>query len=202
MGRAIGDAPCDRAAAIRLASDVTDLTNELEKCRAALRDRDAEFVGQVQSPIRRENSRRFTQRLEAILESSAQALACQAAAVYILDEDTTQLKLRASFGLPVIRLAEEPRELEGATADLEALVGHAVVLEDDKLFGFWRVPEPDYEAAVCVPIASADTILGTFWLFSSEPRDFSERDTDLIEILAGRFAAELERDALLAEMRR
>ncbi len=202
MGPAAGETQCDQSAAVRLAKMIGEQSNELGKCRHALRDRDAEFADNVTSPIRRENSRRFTQRLELILQNGGEALNCDAAAVYILDEETTQLKLRASWGLPVIRLAEDPRQLEGATADLEALIGHAVVLEDDKLFEFWRVPEPDYAAAVCVPIASAATILGTFWLFSSAPRDFSERDQNLIEIIGGRFAAELERDALLAEMRR
>jgi serine phosphatase RsbU (regulator of sigma subunit) len=40
--------------------------------------------------------------------------------------------------------------------------------------------------------------LGTLWIFSNEPRDFSAEETNLVEIIAGRLAADLEREMLLA----
>jgi serine phosphatase RsbU (regulator of sigma subunit) len=83
-------------------------------------------------------------------------------------------------------------------ADLEALTGHAVVLEDSTLFEHWNVPEA-YGSAVCVPVSSPDTLLGTLWLFASEAREYDDRETQLLEIIAGRLAAELERRVLLTE---
>ena len=89
--------------------------------------------------------------------------------------------------------------LAGALADLEALSGHAVVLEDDVLMELWRVPEPA-GAAVCVPISGPSSVLGTLWLFCHAPRKFSATETNLAEILAGRLAADLDREALIAQL--
>lgn len=192
----------DALAANHLAGAIAELLHELSECQQALCEREAELATSVQPPLRRENGAQFAERLEAVLRGGAQSLDCQAAAMYLLDDDTAQLKLRAAWGLPAVRLAEEPRALEGATADLEALVGHAVVLEDERLFEFWRVPEPGYAAAVCVPISSPTTILGTLWFYSLSQRNFSNRDTNLAEIIAGRLASDLEREACLIAGRR
>jgi serine phosphatase RsbU (regulator of sigma subunit) len=39
--------------------------------------------------------------------------------------------------------------------------------------------------------------LGTLWVFSDKGRDFSPQETNLVEIIAGRLAADLEREMLL-----
>jgi phosphoserine phosphatase RsbU/P len=51
---------------------------------------------------------------------------------------------------------------------------------------------------VCVPVSSPSIPLGTLWLFCNESREFSAEQTNLIEIIAGRLAADLEREMLLA----
>jgi hypothetical protein len=83
-------------------------------------------------------------------------------------------------------------------ADLEALLGHAVVMTDPKLFDYWRVPE-DCSAAACVPVSTGDTPLGTLWVYCDRQRDFSDRQTELLEVVAGRIAADLERQVLSHE---
>jgi phosphoserine phosphatase RsbU/P len=40
-------------------------------------------------------------------------------------------------------------------------------------------------------------LLGTLWVFSNEKRDFSARETNLLEVVAGRLAADLEREMLM-----
>ncbi len=131
--------------------------------------------------------------------AGAEALECQAAALYLLDAGTSELKLRASWGLPHSRLLDAARPLRGAAADLEALLGHAVVLDDPATFDFWRVPEA-CGAAVCVPVSSPTTPLGTLWLFAAERREFSDAQTNLLEVIAGRLSADLEREMLLGEI--
>jgi len=51
---------------------------------------------------------------------------------------------------------------------------------------------------VCVPVSSPSIPLGTLWVFSTDKRDFSAEQTNLLEIVAGRLAADLEREMLLA----
>lgn len=142
----------------------------------------------------------FDRLLASVLHAGADCCDCQAAAFYLLDDMTTSLALRASFGLPVDRSVQPPRPLKGAVADLEALLGHAVALERASAFGPWRVPE-EFAAALCVPVSSDSTPLGTLWFFSDRPRDFTDCQTNMAEIVAGRLAAELERATLLAFVR-
>lgn len=197
LSEALGAAP-ELDGAAELATAVNALLTELESWRTAVWEREAELAAAVPVVSRSDESEHLAARLESILASGAKVIDCQAAAIYILDDATSELKLRAGWGLPRKKLLEAARPLRGAVADLEALVGHAVVLEDAQMLPHWRAPEP-FASAVCVPISSPSTPLGTLWYFCNRTRDFSAAATNLIEILAGRVAAELEREAMLRE---
>ena len=99
----------------------------------------------------REEEKHLAERLEAALLAGAEAVGCNVAALYLLDEATTKLNPPSSCGLPFDRLTAPARPLQGAVADLEMLLGHAVVLADDSLMATWNAPE-DFPAAVCVPV--------------------------------------------------
>jgi serine phosphatase RsbU (regulator of sigma subunit) len=84
-------------------------------------------------------------------------------------------------------------------ADLEALLGHAVALESrDDMAGPWRSPELA-AAALCVPVSSPTVPLGTLWFFSSRERKFTDDQTNIAEVVAGKIASDLERTVLLQE---
>ncbi|OUT70727.1 MAG: hypothetical protein CBB70_01925 [Planctomycetaceae bacterium TMED10] len=136
------------------------------------------------------------QRLQRVLQTMVETLHCSAAGLYVLDDATSALQLRTNWGLPVDALTREPRILETAKADLEAMLGHAVVISNKQMFELWQVPEMDYEAAVCVPLSTATTVLGTVWLYHTQPRSFGDQEVNLIEVLTGRLAMELEYAAL------
>jgi phosphoserine phosphatase RsbU/P len=191
---------CSPEAASHLAAAISRLFGQLTKTRQIVRHRDAELAAGVPVIARGEDSEQLAELLESVLRAGAEACECQAAALYMLDDATTSLKLRSSIGLPVERLLQPPRPLKGAIADLEALLGHAVALERASAFGPWRVPE-EFAAALCVPVSSPTIPLGTLWFFSDRPRDFTDRQTNLAELVAGRLAAELERTMLLAQIR-
>ena len=182
----------------RLAKAVGETLEELSRTQTALRKREAELATGIPVVQHRDEEAHLAERLEAVLKGGVEAVRCQAAAVYLLDDATTQLKLRAAFGLPTDRLTAPPRPLADALADLEALLGHAVVLERRDALPRWNFPE-DYPSAVCVPISTPTTILGTLWFFHDEPRTFDDHDTNLIEVVAGRIGADLEREVLMRE---
>ncbi len=188
--------PPERARA--LASALAGMVGELFQTRHALWQREAELAAGVPLVPHADEAGHLAERLQAVLRGGAEAIDCQAAALYLLDDATSQLKLRSCWGLPHDRLTEPARPLQGAVADLEALLGHAVVLEDTDVMRHWQVPE-DFPAAVCVPVSTPTTILGTLWVFAGGKRDFTARQTNLLEIVAGRLAAELEREILLRE---
>ncbi|MBN2475373.1 MAG: SpoIIE family protein phosphatase [Pirellulales bacterium] len=191
-------APADLATARSFASALGGLLNELMQTRYALWQREAELAAGVPLVPHADEEQHLAARLEAVLKGGAESVHCRAAALYLLDEATTQLKLRSSWGLPFDRLTEPARRLQGAVADLEALLGHAVVLSDTDVMRHWKVPE-DFPAAVCVPVSTPTTLLGTLWVYSTEKRDFSDRETNLLEVVAGRLAADLEREMLMRE---
>ncbi len=184
-------------AARPLALAIAHLLGEANRTRYALWQREAELAAGVPVAMRPNERQHLAERLQCVLQGGAEAIHCEAAALYLLDETTSSLKLRALWGLPQAKLLEPARPLRGAVADLEALVGHAVVLEDTSLLPHWRCPEEDFAAAVCVPVSTSSSPLGTLWLFSRTEREFSASQTNLAEIIAGRLAADLEREMLL-----
>ena len=190
--------PCEFDEARDLAVSVGALLKELNQTRYALWQREAELAAGVPITHHVDEESHLATRLEAVLKSGAGMVGCHAAAAYLLDEATKQLKLRSCWGLPKSRFLDPPRPLRGAAADLEALVGHAVVLEDTRQLRHWSVPEK-FGSAVCVPISSPTTPLGTMWIFCEQARSFTDDEISLVEIIAGRVASDLEREVLLQQ---
>jgi serine phosphatase RsbU (regulator of sigma subunit) len=188
----------DLSAAADLAAAIARLWRELNQTREALRQREADLAAGVPVVPQSDAGRHLADRLERVLRGGAEAIGCDAASLYLLDEGTTELKLRASWGLPVGRLKSPARPLDRAAADLEALAGHAIVLEDAAAQQNWAAPE-QFPAAVCVPVSSPTVPLGTLWLFCNRARPFSDQEVNVVEIVAGRIAADLEREMLMAE---
>ncbi len=184
-----------------LASAAAGLWSKVERLRYALWQREAELAVGVPVVSRRDEEPHLALRLEAALKAAATSIGCHAAALYLLDDATSQLKLRAAWGIARDRFLVPARPLRGAVADLEALVGHAVALEDAHLLPAWKPPEDfaDCASAVCVPVSSPTCPLGTLWVYSREPRSFTDEHTNLVEIVAGRIAADLEREVLLSQ---
>ncbi len=191
--------PKDKEAGTReLASALGGMLGELLHNQHELWQREADLAAGVPLVPHVEEEQHLATRLQAVLRGGSQAVGCHAAALFLLDEATTELKLRSSWGLPRDRLTDPPRKLKGCMADLEAMLGHAVVLEDTEILKQWNAPE-NFPSAVCVPVSSPTTILGTLWLFCSDKRDFSETQTNIVEVVAGRLAADLEREMLMRE---
>ena len=185
----------------KLVESISDLTEELISTQLALSEREAELAMAIPVVASSDDAKHLPSRLQSVLRGICEGLNCQAAAAYMLDDTTSFLKMRTQYGLPTVRLTAGPRPLRGAVADLEALTGHAVVVEDTSLLPHWNIPESSYKSAVCVPIANASTLLGTLWLFCDRVRDFTTEETNLIEIAAGRISTELERTILIDQSR-
>ncbi len=181
-----------------VAEAIGALVDELLETHGAIWQREAELAAGIPVTLREEDRHALAQRLESVLRGGAEAIGCQAAALYLLDDATSYLKLRAAWQLPKSRFWDEPRPLRGSVADLEALVGHAVALEDTSLLPHWKVPE-DFPSALCVPVATSSTPLGTLWFFGHQVREFTAEQIHMVEIVAGRLVADLEREVLRRE---
>ncbi|MCA9184587.1 MAG: SpoIIE family protein phosphatase [Pirellulaceae bacterium] len=189
--------------ACRLATHIGQLLGELHRTQHALWRSEAELAASI--PLighsDEEESHWLAARLEAILRNGTDAVAAHAASLYLLDDATSTLKLRAASGLPLTRFCDAPRELRTAIADLEALANHAVVISDVVEYRNWNLPETSFASCVCVPVATTTVPIGTLWIHSALHRHFDQADVNIIDIVAGRLASELEREVLLREAR-
>jgi hypothetical protein len=175
------------------------LLGDAYRWQQTVRKHEEELASIVPAPSIEPNEIKFTETLFNILKSGSKLLNCQAASFYVLDTVNNTLKLRSCWGLPEERLLDAPRDLHDSLADLEAMLGQAVILNENYLFETWKSPE-SFPAAICVPVVSPVTIIGTLWFFADTRRSFGERDRYLIEIITGRISAELERVALQREL--
>ncbi|MDO4585945.1 MAG: GAF domain-containing protein [Planctomycetia bacterium] len=184
--------------AVSWAKAIADVLAETYRLTLALRQSESEIAAltTASQPIHLDTSKRFSQRLTSLLKKGAITIDCQAASLYLLDNETTSLKLRSCWGLPDERLTEPARPLRGALADLEALLGNAVILNESYLYELWKAPEC-FSTSICVPIQSSNAILGTIWFFSDQKNDFCIQDLQILEIVSGRIALELEHFALV-----
>ena len=141
-------------------------------------------------------------RLREALRSGAKALGdFVAAGLYLLDDDTTTLRTTAVWRLPEERLLDPPRPLRGARAEVEALLGSAVVINDDELAEEWKAPEI-FPCSVCIPIISDSLILGVAWFFSNANHKLGARETEILDLVGKRLVDELERDCERIRKRR
>jgi len=190
----------DWNSACELVESLANVLSENYAWRAKLAERESELAlcsAELDTERPRVYSRAKTStRLRDILRVGARALgAFDAASLRLLDSATTSLKTRVVWGLPDDRYLEPPRPLRGARAEIEALTGNAVVLNDDDSVERWKAPE-DFPCSVCVPVVSETTILGVLWFFSNVRRRIGVRELETLGLISGRVVDELERETL------
>ncbi|MFN7795729.1 MAG: GAF domain-containing protein, partial [Planctomycetota bacterium] len=182
-----------------LLGSIEKLIHRIERTETALRDREAELTSIVAVSNHAAPSRELAARLESVLESTSRTLGSVACALYLLDEDTTELKLRACYGLPKSRFLRPARDLRSSLADLEALTGNAVLLSDIHAAPDWQSPEP-YRSALVVPIGTTTMPHGTVWFWSTQPRSYSAAEIEVANLAAGRLMGEIEQSILGCEV--
>lgn len=184
----------------RVIDGINSILEELDRTRDEVWRKNAELATGI--PVTDDGSaaEKLAVLLNSLLTSAIDITGAKRAALYVLDDGTQNLNLRTHVGFGQNQIPATSRDLSRAKADLEALMGHAVVLEDSTRFVNWDIPS-DCGSALCLPISSANNLLGTLWVMDQKPRDFTGAETNMVEIIAGRVAAELERFALLQMVR-
>lgn len=181
-----------KIAAARLAESATRLAEELARNREAMRRQEMELASRAPILSADTDRLRIANRIEQLLADAATACHCDAAAMYLLDEETQYLKARAVHGLPIQRLEQQARPLRGSRADLQAMVEDVVLIEDlnASTFESWNSPEP-FASGICGAIYSDGIPIGTLWLFSHEKRPFSSAQAVTAKFAANQLGWEL-----------
>jgi hypothetical protein len=187
-------AAVSKLAATRLAESAARLAEELQRNREAMRRQEMELASRAPVLIADTDRARVADRIEKTLAEAAAACRCDAAAIYLLDEETQYLKARAVYGLPTQRLEEPARQLRGSRADLEAMVREVVAIDDLSLSELetWNSPEP-FAAGICASIQTESIPIGTVWFFSKEKKEFTASESTTARFAAALIGFELSR---------
>jgi GAF domain-containing protein len=124
--------------------------------------------------------------LQTLTEKVARALDVKAASIRLLNDDKTELRLVASYGLSEKYLNKGPIYAERSIA--EALSGVPVVVKDaarDKGVQYRKEKEEEGIVSIlCVPIKAREEVIGVLRLYCGSDRDFSDQEIQLVTVLA------------------
>ena len=147
--------------------------------------------------------------LSQVATNVASALEADACFVYLYDERSNELVLRATHGSHVEELTRRPRMRPGEGITGTAAAARApVMIEsqahlDPRFKNFPNLPEDQYESILAVPILTRDgTLEGALNVRTQQPRAFVDEEVDLLLAIAAQVAQSIEHAKLYAEAQR
>lgn len=181
-----------QAKARMLAECAAGLAQEIEELKSTIRRQEAELAARAAVIHSPETQLMLADQVETTLQQAIAGCEFDAAAIYLLDDDTQYLKTRAVVGLPADRLKLPPRPLRGSRADLESMVQGVVAIENNQqgIIDTWKCPEP-CGAAICAALMKGDLPIGTLWLFSSKPTKLEEAESAIAQMAASQLTLQL-----------
>jgi two-component sensor histidine kinase/putative methionine-R-sulfoxide reductase with GAF domain len=146
--------------------------------------------------------------LERIASRVADAMATDACFLYLYDEATGMLELRATHGTRFDDPAHRPRMrpgegITGAAAELR----HPVMIPaqahlDPRFRAFPNLPEDEYESILAVPVLARDHLAGALNVRTRQPRAFSDEEVALLSAIAGQVGQAIENAKLYERSQR
>src|SRR5919201_3077185 len=147
--------------------------------------------------------------LSLVARQVAEALAADACFVYLHDERSDELVLRATHGTRVEEMTRRPRMrppegITGAAASERApIMIPANAHLDPRFKSFPNLREDEFESILAVPIiARGDRLEGAMNVRTREPREFTPGEIDLLVAIASQVAQSIEHARLYAQAQR
>jgi two-component sensor histidine kinase len=146
--------------------------------------------------------------LGLVASKVADVLGADACFVYLYDERTDELVLRATHGTSVEKMTRRPRMRPGegitgaAAAERAPIMIPAQAHLDPRFKLFSNLPEDQYESILAVPIVARERLAGAFNVRTIEPREFSADEIELVVAIAAQVAQTIEHAQLYAEAQR
>jgi two-component sensor histidine kinase/putative methionine-R-sulfoxide reductase with GAF domain len=146
--------------------------------------------------------------LSLVARGVAEATESDACFVYLYDERSRDLVLRATHGATVEQQTRRPRMhvgegFTGVAAELrEPVMVPAQAHLDPRFKHFPNVPEYDYESILAVPITAREKLEGALNVRTREPREFTADEVELLLAIAAQVGQSIEHAKLYAEAQR
>src|SRR5437762_9120196 len=146
--------------------------------------------------------------LELVASKVADALRTEACFVYLYDDRTNELILRATHGTNVEEMTKRPRMRAGegitgsAAAERAPIMIAAQAHLDPRFKSFSNLPEDQYESILAVPILARERLAGALNVRTIAPRQFTQDEIDLLVAIADQVAQTIQHAQLYAEAQR
>jgi two-component sensor histidine kinase/putative methionine-R-sulfoxide reductase with GAF domain len=143
--------------------------------------------------------------LSRVARKVAEALAADACFVYLYEERTNDLVLRATYGAQWGEESRKPRMRPGeGITGVAAAEGIPVMIPekanlDPRFKAFKNLPEGEYESILAVPIKARDKLEGALNVRTRRPREFTRDEIDLLETIASQVALSFQHAKLYAQ---
>jgi two-component sensor histidine kinase/putative methionine-R-sulfoxide reductase with GAF domain len=146
--------------------------------------------------------------LELVASKVAEALDTDACFVYLYDERTDELVLRATHGTNVEEMTRRPKMRPGegitgtAAAERAPVMIPSAAHLDPRFKWFTNLPEEEYESILAVPILAREKLEGALNVRTREPREFSRDEIELLLAIAAQVAQSIEHAKLYSQAQR
>ena len=146
--------------------------------------------------------------LALVARKVADALGADACFVYLYDERSAELVLRATHGTRVEEMTKRPRlplgeGITGVAAEerLPVMLPADAHL-DPRFKSFPNLPEDRFQSILAVPILARDKLEGALNVRTIEPREFTRGEIDLLLAIAAQVAQSIQHARLYAATQR
>ena len=142
--------------------------------------------------------------LGLVASKVADALGTEACFVYLYDDRTNELILRATYGTSVEEMTKRPRMRPGegitgtAAADRAPVMIPSQAHLDPRFKQFANLSEDDYESILAVPILARDSLAGALNVRTLAPREFTQDEIELLVAIADQVAQTIQHAQLYA----
>jgi len=146
--------------------------------------------------------------LALVARKVADVLETEACFVYLYDERTDELVLRATHGSSVEEMTKRPRMRPGegitgvAAAERAPVMIPAQAHLDPRFKAFPNLHEEEYESILAVPILARERLAGALNVRTLDPREFTQDEIDLVVAIAAQVAQTIEHAQLYAQAQR
>jgi two-component system, sensor histidine kinase PdtaS len=146
--------------------------------------------------------------LALVAQKVADALGTEACFVYLYDERSDELVLRATHGTSIEEMKKRPRMRPGegitgwAAAERAPVMIPSQAHLDPRFKQFSNLPEDQYESILAVPILARERLAGALNVRTLQPREFRQDEIELLVAIADQVAQTIEHAQLYAQAQR
>ncbi|MDP1560775.1 MAG: SpoIIE family protein phosphatase [Pirellulaceae bacterium] len=184
-----GKPTVSRAESEKLVANINRLVSRIERLELNQHQSQGTLIeANEDSPLIPTN---LSDKVANLLRFAKQEFSAMGAAVYMLDEATTHLRLRSMIApVPFASEVESVRSLENSLADLESLIGNKVNIHSREMGETWKIPRP-FQFGWCVVLGTKNLPLGTIWIFFSQERSPTVKELEFLESLNNQLYSEI-----------